>query len=132
MNIILTFSGAILMVWASFKDVKSFTIPYLSIIGVFLMGLLLGLHNLAGALVVGGLLFLSTYVSQRFYDKVLIGYGDIQLLTAALVWVDLNHYPVFFITCGTCGVLLSLIARGQKYFPLAPAIATAWFVSITF
>lgn len=80
------------------------------------------------ALAIGLMILISSRLMSYFRGKEMLGYGDIQLMVASLIWLDLEQVPVFLIIAGIGGVILGIVHRG--YFPFAPAIGIAWIISV--
>ena len=123
------------MIRAAWVDWRSYTIPYSSIIGVAILGLLVRYHMgsslgrvLIIALAMGVLVWLVARLLGVMHGKTMLGYGDMQLMVASFIWLDLPQLPMFLIIAGICGLILALFTRG--YFPFAPGIAIAWFLGV--
>jgi prepilin signal peptidase PulO-like enzyme (type II secretory pathway) len=125
--------SALLMLFASWVDWRSFRIPYLTIFGVGSLGFIYsyqqGYHMVEivfSALAIGSGLFLLEYVSR----KPILGYGDMQLFIACMMWLRLEQLPLFLVLTGITGAMMGVLLFRNQYFPLAPAISLAWFVSL--
>jgi prepilin signal peptidase PulO-like enzyme (type II secretory pathway) len=125
-----------LMLWASWVDWRRYEIPYVSIVGVGLFGLMyrydLGdfkLEVFMMPMLVGSSLLVLALIMQWFRKKPVLGYGDLQLFVASLLWIDVSQLPLFFVMAGLIGLLLACLSREEGYFPFGPAIASAWFAS---
>ena len=62
--------------------------------------------------------------------KPVLGYGDVQLFFASLLWIPIHRLSLFFILTGIVGLILALFFMRKRYFPLAPAIGVAWAICL--
>lgn len=121
--------ASFLMLFAAYKDWRCYRVPYVSIIGVALTGILAREFSIILPLVVGLGLFVVAWLMQKIKGRPVLGYGDVQLFMASVVWMNVEQIPFFFMATGSIGILLAILFKKQKYFPLVPAIAAAWFLS---
>lgn len=131
------FLAALLLIFGSYKDMGSFDIPYITIIGVGTLGVLclyaqnkIVYKSIALALVAGVILLTVSKVYSVCKEKPVLGYGDIQLFMACILWIDIDRLSSFLIVTGIAGVVHSYVRSTQGYFPLVPSITTGWFVTI--
>jgi Flp pilus assembly protein protease CpaA len=129
-------AASLLMIWAAWVDWREFRIPYMTIFGLDLFGLVYNYErgisiadSIALSVTVGILLLVIGKIGEIWRKKPILGYGDIQLIMASLLWINLTQLSFFFIVAGVCGLGLSWLFQKEGYFPFAPGIATAWFVS---
>lgn len=129
--------AAVLMIYGAWQDLRVYRIPYISILGVAVLGLAYRYysgHDLLLAFYIalasGLALFFLAWLYQLRRKKPALGYGDMQLFVVSVLWININHLALFFILTGVFTVLYGLIFFRNKYIPMAPAIALAWGVSI--
>ncbi len=128
--------AGILLLYASWVDWRTFRIPYVSIIGVAVLGLAflyetttswLGVFLLP--LATGTLLLAICWSLEKRLKKPILGYGDIQLIVACLFWINLEQLPLFLIYAGAIIILTSLFYyKRHQYLPAAHAIGLAWLL----
>lgn len=130
-------AAALLMMLIAWVDLKSFRVPDLPVIAIAGLGLwtrYLQHDDLiivgAVAAIVGLLMFVVAKILEMVRLKPVLGYGDVKLFVAAVIWLKISQLPAFFIMTGVFGVLIALLYMKKKYFPLAPAIATAWILTL--
>ena len=134
---ILLIISSLLFLYGAYVDYKTHHIPpgalLLIPVNAFLFILLNNMdlfgHTRNAALLTITLLFISKIV-EKYKKTPVLGYGDLILIFSSLLWIHPEHYPTFLITCGFIGVLLSFLYPKHNVFPLVPAIACAWFLSL--
>ncbi len=135
-NICFIVSG-ILMLFIAWVDLRSFKVPDIPVAIIAVLGFYTrylrqdDLLIAAGiAVVVGLFLFVLAKLFEMIRLKPVLGYGDVKLFIAAVLWLQIAQLPAFFVMTGVFGILIALIYLKKKYFPLAPAIAAAWVLTL--
>lgn len=131
------FLAACLLAYGSYKDMQDYEIPYITIIGVGLLGVFNHYvqHRqvfdsfVLSLLITGGLLIISK-IFAAYKQKPVLGYGDIQLFFVCTLWIEIEEIPLFFVSTGIAGVLYSYIRPVPVYIPLCSCISLSWFVVI--
>jgi len=132
--------AGMLLLYAAWVDWRTFRIPYVSILGVACLGL--AFRNDVGdpwtevlllPLLTGLLLLTVFWLLEKYLNKPVLGYGDIQLIVASLFWVRLERLPFFLIFVGTIVIATELWhirfrLKRPEYLPAAHAIGLAWFL----
>lgn len=115
-----------LLIWISVIDLYDRIIPDILLVGMFLV--LLWLHfipDLITSMILILIILLAKVSLEKIYNKSLIGWGDIKLMTICLFFVPISAVPTFFMLCGGGCLLTSLLLR-KPYLPFGP------FISISF
>ncbi len=85
---------------------------------------------LSGALLMA--LFVSLHVYYLWHQKkVIVGMGDIKLLSILGFWIPLEHLPLFLGGLGALGMIFGFLwTKGKSHepFPFAPPIVAMFFI----
>lgn len=83
---------------------------------------------LISSLILGGMFGMLRLLSERFYGRPFLGWGDVKLVMVLGLWVEFSHVPDLLIYAGGSALLVALIwqqVRKEEEFPFAPSLILA-------
>ncbi len=124
----------LILMGISIKDFKDGLIPNIFVIGLTLLGILeFGGTHFMSVLILGPLAYGIYKLYPLLRNQEGLGFGDVKLMTASGIWLNLSQLPLFLIVAGGTGVIIALlwhILKKEVRFPLGPALALALGICI--
>lgn len=121
-------------------DLEHYMIPDIVQVMIFLLGIAYGLNQaialdarLQNAAMLFGVGLVLHYGYFWLMGKHGLGFGDVKLLGAIGVWIELSALPVFLFLSGIIGIMTALSWRALglgKHYPFGPALALAMLVLV--
>lgn len=127
LQILIIFLLITILAIISFIDYKHQIIPDFLLIIIFFLSLGAQFYWKSSLflLILGGILH---YGSVFFKKRAMIGLGDIKMMGALGLWLQISQIPEFLIFSGIAGILTSFFFKSQ-YFPFAPSLSFGFFLS---
>ena len=133
---------AICIITLIVTDLEHYMIPDTVQIGIFLLGIAYVFNQelplddrLMNALILGGLGAALHYGYFFLMGRHGLGFGDVKLLAAMGVWMELAAVPVFLLLAGVLGIVSALIWRAAgwgEHFPFGPALILSMVVFVLY
>lgn len=119
-----------LLLWISLIDLYDRIIPDILLFGALFNLWIIDAPVYPTSLIFAAGLILIKLGLEALYKKILIGWGDIKLLTLCMVFTPLYCVHALLFISGIVGLILALLLRSQA-FPFAPAIIIGFLSTYT-
>lgn len=116
------------------KDCREGIIPDVLLIIMAVLGLLQYGGTHIWSMIILGMLSYGLYKLYPWLKKKeWLGFGDVKMMMASGLWLDVSQIPLFLMIGGGIGIAIALCFRVLKkgqYFPFAPALALSLGICI--
>jgi Flp pilus assembly protein protease CpaA len=117
-----------LFLWICLIDMYDRIIPDILLVGVLLNLEIIPVSIHPWSLAIAAIIIGLKLALERGYKKIIVGWGDIKLITLCLLFTPLESTPYLLFISGAAGLMMAFITRSQA-FPFAPSIITG-FLSV--
>lgn len=124
----------LILIMISIKDIREGIIPDIFIGFMVLLGILRFGMTYSLSVAILGILSCGLY---KFYpllkNEEWLGFGDVKMMTASGLWLDVSQIPLFLMLGGGMGIgmafLWRMLKKGERY-PFGPALALSLGICI--